>query len=116
MPEEATKTTKFLGALKSKALTITAIVGMIAGVVVLDDRYAKEGELQSKLDNVQTAIITEMREEVAKNRTAMISILQSEADDVAYEIKTLEDAGQHVPRFILEKYTRLTRTIEGLKE
>jgi len=115
MTTEATKTTKFLGALKSKALTITAIVGMIAGVVVLDDRYSKETELQGKFDVVQNTIVKEMRKEVAKNRNAMISNMQRDADDVEFTITQLEEAGQPVPRFQREKFKQINRDIEGLK-
>ena len=115
MPKETTKTTKFFNALKSKALFIAAIVGMIAGVVVLDDRYAKEDGLQSKLDLLQSAVIKEMRLEVAKNRNAMISNMQRDADDVEFAIKKLEDANQPVPRFQIEKFKQITRDIEELK-
>lgn len=115
MVTQTTKTTKFFNALKSKALFIAAIVGMIAGVVVLDDRYAKENELQSKLDVVQNNIIGEMRKEVAKNRNAMINNMQRDADDVEFAIKTLEGATKPVPRFLIEKFKQINRDIEGLK-
>ena len=99
----------------AKATYVATILAMVAAVFVFDDRYSKEAELQGKFDLLQSAIIKEMREEVAKNRNAMISNMQRDADDLEFAIKTLEDAGETVPRFQLEKFKQITRDIEELK-
>ena len=114
MPEEISKTTKFLNALKAKALAIAAIVGMVVSVAVFDDRYAKEEELQGKFDTVQDTIVEEMRKEVTKNRTAMISNMQRDADDIGFTVVELEAAGTPVPRYLREKLIKINRDIERL--
>ena len=106
----------------AKATTVAAILGMIAAVFVFDDRYAKEDdivndriELTDQLNNMQTSIISEMRVEVTKNRSAMISNMQLDADDIEYEISQIERRGEDVPRHLIDKHKQILRDIEELK-
>lgn len=115
MEKNTDQTPTFLKRWAAKATYVVTILGMVAAIFVFDDRYSKEAELQGKFDLLQAAIIKEMRQEVAKNRNAMISNMQRDADDVEFAIKTLEDAGQPVPRFQIEKFKQITRDIEELK-
>ncbi len=115
MSENTNKKPGFMKRWATKATYVATILSMVAAVFVFDDRYAKEDGLQGKLDVLQLAIIKEMRVEVAKTRNAMISNMQRAADDIEFEIKTLEDEGKPVPRFQLEKFKQITRDIEKLK-
>lgn len=115
MDKDTNQTPTFLKRWAAKATYVATILAMVAALFVFDDRYSKEAELQGKLDVLQAAIIKEMRQEVAKNRNAMISNMQRDADDIEFAIKTLEDAGETVPRFQIEKFKQITRDIEELK-
>jgi len=106
----------------TKAGAIAAILGMIAAVFVFDDRYEKTADadadqvaLTEQLNNMQTSIISEMRVEVTKNRSAMISNMQLDADDIEYEISQLERRNEDVPRHLIDKHKQILRDIEELK-
>lgn len=95
----------------AKATTVAAILGMIAAVFVFDDRYEKASGIDAKLSTMQTTIISEMRNEVTINRTAMISNMQRDADDLEYEMSLLDTP----PRYMIEKHKQILRDIEELK-
>lgn len=101
----------------AKATTVAAILGMIAAVFVFDDRYEKASGIDAKLTTMQTTIISEMRNEVTRNRTAMISNMQRDADDLEFEIMQFEreNPGQQAPRYKIEKHKQILRDIEELK-
>lgn len=99
----------------AKASTVAAILGMVAAVFVFDDRYAKEDGLTEQLTSMQTSIIAEMRVEVTKNRSAMISNMQRDADDLEYEMSQIERAGNQPPRHMIDKHKQILRDIEELK-
>lgn len=95
--------------------TATAVIGLIAGIVALDSRYAKEDDFGKKLTAIKNDIIGEMRKEVVLNRTVMIANMQREADDLEFQINQLEASNKPVPRFMIEKYKQINREIEDLK-
>jgi hypothetical protein len=106
----------------TKAGAIAAILGMVAAVFVFDDRYEKAADadadqivLTDQLTNMQTSIISEMRVEVTKNRSAMISNMQLDADDIEYEISQIERRSEEVPRHLIDKHKQILRDIEELK-
>ena len=99
----------------AKASAVAAILGLVAAVFVFDDRYAKNAGLKEDLDTLQTSIIAEMRREITKNRTAMISNMQRDADDLEYQISQIKQVNEPVPRYMIEKYKQIRRDIEELK-
>lgn len=94
---------------------VSAVVALIGGIIAFDSRYAKQEDFSSKLSDVKDQIIDEMRREVVKNRSVMISAMQREADDLEFQISILERGNQEVPRYMTEKHKLITREIEGLK-
>jgi hypothetical protein len=113
--QPATMKSKMLNNWVAKASAITAILGMVAAVIVFDDRYAKEEGLTEQLAAMQTSIIAEMRTEVTKNRSAMISNMQRDADDLEYEMSQIERSGDQPPRHMIDKHKQILRDIEELK-
>ncbi len=95
---------------------ITAILALIGGIIAFDARYAKESEITEKLVSIKNDIINEMRREVVKNRSVMISAMQREADDLEYRTVVLENDNKPVPRYISDKFKQITRQIEELKD
>lgn len=97
--------------LKALASWITGI-GVLAGAVItIETRYNNKPTLDA-LEGMRAQVITE----IAANRSVLISIMQNEADDLEFEIMNLEANDQTVPRYMLEKFRRITREIEELKE
>ena len=94
---------------------ITIVLSLVGGVIAFDSRYAKHEEFILTLSQLKIDIINEMRTEVVKNRTVMIQAMQREADDLDYQIKQMEKAGEPVPRYLSEKHTQIERQIEALK-
>jgi predicted sulfurtransferase len=99
----------------AKATALTAVLGMIGAVFVFDDRYAKQANLTETLQGIKTEIISEMRSEIVKNRSAMISDMQREADDLEYEMAQYQKRGEEPPRYMIEKQKQILRDIEELK-
>lgn len=115
MSNDSSTKTPFFHSWATKAAALTTILGMVAAVVVFDDRYAKESGLKENLNNIKTEIISEMRAEVAKNRSVMISDMQRDADDLEYEISQYEKRGEEPPRYKVDKRKQILRDIEELK-
>ena len=88
-----------------------AVVALIGGLFAADARYIKSDDLQQ----VKNEIINEMRYEVSKNRAVMIASMQRNADDIEFQIAEIEQEGDKVPRFLIEKHRQITRQIEDLK-
>ncbi len=91
--------------------SISAVLAVVGGVIAFDSRYAKEDAMVS----FKNEIISEMRREVVKNRSVMISGMQREADDIEFQIAQLEAEGKPVPRYLSDKYKQILRQIETLK-
>ena len=91
---------------------ITAVLALISAIIAADARYTKSDDLQ----DVKKEIINEMRTEVTKNRTVMISSMQRDADDLEFMMMEYERKKQDVPRYIIEKHKQIIRQIEELKE
>lgn len=94
---------------------VTTILALISGIIAFDSRYAKQSDFEQSLDSVKTAIITEMRREVVKNRSVMIAAMQREADDLEYQITLIESRGEPVPRYMTDKYKQILRQLATLK-
>ena len=90
---------------------ITAVLGMIAGILAADARYTKHDDLLK----IKDEIVNEMRQEVTKNRAVMIASMQRDADDIEFQMIEIEEKGEKVPRFLKEKHKQITRQIEDLK-
>jgi len=106
---------------------ITASLSLIAGVIAFDSRYTKQDEFTSTILEVNskfTAIISdakndiidEMRTEVVKNRSVMITSMQREADDLEFQMEILKLNAKPVPRYMIEKHKQIIRQIEALQE
>lgn len=84
-------------------------IGVIVGAVfAFDARY----NTKPVIDSLKAEIVNE----IAVNRSAMISIMQREADDIEFEMITLQAAGEQVPRYLIDKHKQLERDIEKLKK
>ena len=88
-----------------------AVIAMIGGIITADSRYIKSDDLEL----AKNEIINEMRREVSKNRAVMIASMQRNADDIEFQIAEIEQQGNKVPRFLIEKHRQITRQIEDLK-
>lgn len=95
---------------------ITAVLGLIGGIIAFDSRYAKQEDFVNALSAVKTEIINEMRSEVVKNRSVMINAMQREADDLEYQMVELEKNNKPVPRYMSDKHKQILRQIEALKD
>jgi len=91
---------------------ITAALALISAIIAADARYTKSDDLTT----VKNEIINEMRNEVTKNRTVMISSMQRDADDLEFMMMEFEQKKKPVPRYILEKHKQIIRQIEELKK
>lgn len=91
--------------------TLGATAALVTAIFAIDARYTKDSDLQS----AKNEIIRELRTEVTKNRSVMIDTIQREADDLEYQIQTLQEEGQPVPRHLLDKQRTLERTLETLE-
>lgn len=96
--------------------TLTGALALVAAVIAFDSRYAKEEALNEKLDGLETRIISEMRNEVVKNRSVMITGMQREADDLEFQIHQFELKGETPPRYMTDKYKQILRQIATLKD
>ena len=94
--------------------SITAVLGLIAAFFVVDDRWNNAG-LSHQLESAKNEIVGEMRTEVGENRSALITLLQRDADDLEFEISKIEARGEEVPRHTLERFKSTQRQIEDLK-
>ena len=98
------------------AAGITAALALIGSIIGFDARYAKQADIDSKLNNVKDQIINEMRTEIVRNRSVMISAMQREADDLEYQMMELQRHHKEVPRYMSDKHKQILRQIEALKE
>ena len=57
-----------------------------------------------------------MRMEVGTNRSALITLLQRDADDLEFDISKMEARNEEVPRHTLERYKSITRQIKDLED
>lgn len=71
-------------------MAVLTAAGSVAGLLKLDDRYAKTRDL----DNAKVQIIEELRDEVTRNRTIMIRNMERERLDIEFLLETTEDPGE----------------------
>lgn len=90
---------------------ISAVLALIGGIIAADGRYTKNDDLTT----VKNEIINEMRTEVTKNRTVMISSMQRDADDLEFMMMEFDRKKQETPRYVIEKHKQIIRQIEELK-
>lgn len=96
-------------------VSLGTVVGAISAFFAFDDRYNNATIVQS-IQSAKVEIVSEMRTEVGTNRSALISLLQRDADDLEFEISELERKGEDVPRFKIERHKATLRQIEELKK
>lgn len=89
---------------------LSAAVALAATLITGYNTLATDQELlQTKQE-----IISELRREVVKSRSVMISNMQREADDMLWDMEGLD---QHTDLYkhLAEKHRNITRDIEDLK-
>jgi len=90
---------------------ITTIIAVITAIIAADGRYTKTADLEE----VKNEIISEMRREVAKNRSILIGSLQRSADDIEFQISEYVMNDKPAPRFLIEKHKQLNRLVDDLQ-
>ncbi len=113
---ETTSTQTFFAKWKMYIGIVTTVLGLAAGIFVFDDRYAKAKTFNDAVNRAKLEVIQEMRSEVGRNRKAMVSNMQREADDLEYEMSILRAAAAEVPRYMVEKHRNLLRDIRELQQ
>jgi len=95
--------------------TVTTALTLMTAIFVFDDRYAKHDAISGDIEKVKEDIISEMRLQISKNRVAMISNMQRDADDLEFMIYTSRQKGEEPLRYIVDKHKQILRDIEQLK-
>lgn len=103
---------KFLETTFGKIVAVVGGIGVVGGGVLAFDALYNNSHIEAALEKVETRVV----EEIATNRSVMISILQGDADDIEFEILEIGRRGEVPPRYIQEKFKRITRTIEKLEQ
>jgi hypothetical protein len=90
---------------------IGAITVIVGGVFAFDARYNNNDTLAA-LNDVKSQVVSE----VAVNRSALLSMLRNESDDLEFLMMEMRANDEQVPRHIIEKQRRIQRQIETLEK
>ncbi len=93
---------------------IVAVLGMITAVITFDSRYSNDPVIAA-FEKQTNAIVLEMRREIGFNRSAMLSNMLREADDIEFQLTGYEMRDETAPRYLVEKHRQILRDIEELK-
>lgn len=101
--------------IKVPSFSISKLAGWIGGLGIIvgavfafDARYNTTPAINS--------LKAEVVQEIAVNRSAMISLMQRDADDIEFEMITMESNDKPIPRYLIDKHKQLLRDIEKLKK
>ena len=94
----------------SYVAAIGTVVTMVAGLFALDDRYPKNNDLQA----MENRIVSQMNEEVAKNRDIMIQNLEREEFDLRFLVNGYDDP-RDVPPLMLQKLESVQKLLTELE-
>ena len=94
---------------------VTMVSAIVGSVLAIDTRYAKVNQVTVDLNSAKNEIIITLSHEVSKNRAVMVAGMQRNADDIEFEMRKMELAGQPESRYLKSKLLSLMRDIESLK-
>jgi len=89
---------------------ISAVVALAGTLIAGYNTMATDDELLA----TKHEIVGELRREVVKNRGVMISNMQREADDILWDMESV-DPNTDLHRHLAEKHRQISRQIEELK-
>jgi hypothetical protein len=95
--------------------TVTAVLGLIGAFFVVDDRWNNAG-ISHQIESATNTIVGEMRSEVGVNRSALISLLLDDVDDLEFEISQLRARGEEPSRHQIERLKSKQRLIKELED
>lgn len=99
----------------TKLVSIVTALGAIGGGILAFDARYNPAPLEAAMIQIKAEIINEMRTEVAINRTALLSDMLREADDIEYQLVEHELNNTKPPRHLVDKHKQILRDIEKLQ-